>query len=77
MAIYETETNYLRSKVEVLTTAIDYFSKLILEVEQDIGKPDIYGAYDEVMEQLENGRICLKGKLFEAQENLKKLSSIQ
>ena len=77
MAIYETETKYLRSKVEELTTAIDYFSKLILKVEQDIGNPEIYGVYDEVMEQLENGRFCLKGKLFEVQEKLKELSSIQ
>ncbi len=74
MTEYESEEASLKVKIEVLKEAVDYLSKSIPKAEQDLGAPDIYGVHDEVCEQLENGVLTLKGKLFNAQERLKILA---
>ena len=71
MTKYESEEASLKVEIEVVKEAVDYLSRLILKAEQDLGAPDIYGVQDEVCEQLENGVLTLKGKLFNAQERLK------
>lgn len=71
MTTYGSEEDFLEHQIEMLKEAIDYLSKLIPQVEQDLGPRDIYGVHDEILEQLENGVINLKGKLFDAQEQLK------
>ena len=68
MTTYGSEKDFLEHQIEMLKEAIDYLSKLIPQVEQDLGPPDIYEVHDEILEQLENGVINLKGKLFDAQE---------
>ena len=70
MTKFASEEDFLEDRIEVLKEAIDYLSKSICKAERDIS-PDIYGVHDEVCEQLENGILALKGKLFEAQERLK------
>ena len=71
MTQYESEEAWLEAKIEVLKEAIDYLSKSIPKAERDLGPKDVYGVHDEVCEQLENGVLTLKGKLFNAQERLK------
>jgi hypothetical protein len=71
MTTYGCEKDFLEHQIEMLKEAIDYLSKLISQAEQDLGPRDIYGLHDEVLGQLENGIINLKGKLFDAQEQLK------
>lgn len=75
MAQYASEEDSLKLKIEILKEAINYLSKSILKAEQDLGPPDIYGVHDEVYEQLENGVIALKGKLFDAQDRLKEITA--
>ena len=71
MTQYESEEAWLEVKIEVLQEAIDYLSKSIPKAERDLGPKDVHGVHDEVCEQLENGVLTLKGKLFNAQERLK------
>ena len=75
MTQYESEEAWLEVKIEVLQEAIDYLSKSIPKAERDLGPKDVYGVHDEVYEQLENGVLALKGKLFDAQERLKEITA--
>ena len=75
MTEYESEEAFLKVKIEVLKEAVDYLSKSIPKAEQDLGAPDIYGVHDEVCEQLENGVLALKGKLFDTEERLKEITA--
>ena len=75
MTSYESEEDFLKQQIKMLKEAIDYLSKLISKAEQDLGPPDIYGVHDEVYEQLENGVLALKGKLFDTEERLKEITA--
>ena len=70
MTQYESEEAWLEVKIEMLKEAIDYLSKSITKAERDLGPKDVYGVHDEVCEQLENGVLALKGKLFDTEEQL-------
>jgi len=64
------EKEFYEHQVRMLQQAIDYLTKLIPQMERDLGPNDISGVHDEVIEQVENGVINLKGKLFDAQNRL-------
>ena len=75
MTQYESEEAWLEVKIGVLKEAIDYLSKSIAKAQRDLGPPDICGVHDEVYEQLENGVLTLKGKLFDTKERLKEITA--
>ena len=64
------EEEFYEHQVRMLQQAIDYLTNLIPQMERDLGPNDISGVHDEVIEQVENGVINLKGKLFDAQNRL-------
>ena len=75
MTQYESEEAWLEEKIEMLKEAIDYLSKSITKAERDLGPKDVHGVHDEVCEQLENGILALKGKLFDTEERLKEITA--
>ena len=75
MTQYESEKAWLKVKIEMLKEAIDYLSESIPKAEQDLGPKDVYGVHDEVCEQMENGVLALKGKLFDSEERLKEITA--